>query len=183
MCRGTKDYRSSLATVEDYNLTKILANKCSVPDVSGDIKLSLVDFNILEALQMDIEMYNYISQLLSEYWQGKMTLENLYIQQQKIIREEAERLNKLDKSVRNISAGKVQLFQDDAPPGITYYRDNCNLLNNLFVNIVAKSFTNIDEQIQAHLEDREAIRQQEQLTELNKIKGQWENQMMGEVGK
>ena len=61
MCRGTKDYRSSLATVEDYNLTKILANKCSVPDVTGDIKLSLVDFNILEALQMDIEMYNYIS--------------------------------------------------------------------------------------------------------------------------
>ena len=79
MCRGTKDYRSSLATVEDYNLTKILSRKCAIPDVSGDIKLFKVDFNIMEALQMDIEMYNYISQIMKESEWGKMTLENLYI--------------------------------------------------------------------------------------------------------
>lgn len=31
-CRGTKDYKESLATVQDYNMTKILSRKCSIPD-------------------------------------------------------------------------------------------------------------------------------------------------------
>ena len=50
--------------VQDYNMTKILTRKCSVPDDSGDIKLSRCDFNILYALQMDIENYNYIDILM-----------------------------------------------------------------------------------------------------------------------
>ena len=37
-CRGTKDYKEALANVQDYNMTKILTRKCSVPDRSGDIK-------------------------------------------------------------------------------------------------------------------------------------------------
>lgn len=80
VCRGTKDYRTSLATVEDYNLTKILSRKCAVPDITGDIKLGKVDFNIMHALQMDIELFNYVDQLMKEQAQGKMTLDNLYIQ-------------------------------------------------------------------------------------------------------
>jgi hypothetical protein len=38
VCRGTKDYKQALANVEDYNMTKILTRKCSIPDRSGDIK-------------------------------------------------------------------------------------------------------------------------------------------------
>ena len=49
-CRGTKDYRESLANVQDYNMTKILSRKCSIPDTSGDVKLSKVDFNIMYAI-------------------------------------------------------------------------------------------------------------------------------------
>jgi hypothetical protein len=47
VCRGTKDYKEALANVQDYNMTKILTRKCSVPDRSGDIKLNRCDFNIL----------------------------------------------------------------------------------------------------------------------------------------
>jgi len=47
MCRGSKDYRSALANVQDYNMSKILAKQGAVPDPSGDIKKSIIDFNIL----------------------------------------------------------------------------------------------------------------------------------------
>ena len=38
VCRGTKDYKEALAQVQDYNMTKILTRKCSVPSKCGDIK-------------------------------------------------------------------------------------------------------------------------------------------------
>lgn len=46
-CRGTKDYKEALAKVQDYNMTKILTRKCSIPDRCGDIKESRCDFNVL----------------------------------------------------------------------------------------------------------------------------------------
>ncbi len=47
ICRGTKDDKQALAKVQDYNMTKILTRKCSVPDKSGDSKQNRCDFNIL----------------------------------------------------------------------------------------------------------------------------------------
>jgi len=38
MCRGSKDYKESLSNVQDYNMTKILTRKCSLPDKGGDYK-------------------------------------------------------------------------------------------------------------------------------------------------
>lgn len=38
MCRGNKDYKESLSNVQDYNMTKILTRKCSLPDKGGDYK-------------------------------------------------------------------------------------------------------------------------------------------------
>ena len=59
-CRGSKDYKSSLANVEDYNKTKILSRKCCIPDTTGDVRQSKVYFDIMHALQMDIEVFNYV---------------------------------------------------------------------------------------------------------------------------
>ena len=75
VCRGTKDYRQALANVQDYNMTKILTRKCSVPDKGGDIKESLCDFNVLYSLQMDIELYSYIEIVFKDYRSGKMAQE------------------------------------------------------------------------------------------------------------
>ena len=66
-CRGTKDSKEALANVQDYNMTKILTRKCSVPDRSGDVKLSRCDFNILFYIQMDIELFNYFEILMRDY--------------------------------------------------------------------------------------------------------------------
>ena len=49
-CRGTKDYREALANVQDYNMTKILSRKCSIPDPSGDVRQSRCDFNVMYAV-------------------------------------------------------------------------------------------------------------------------------------
>jgi len=72
VCRGNKDHREALAQVQDYNMTKILTRKCSVPAQTDDIKLARCDFNVLYAVQMDIELYNYTEILFSEYRAGKL---------------------------------------------------------------------------------------------------------------
>lgn len=88
VCRGTKDYKEALANVQDYNMTKILTRKCSVPDRSGDIKLNRCDFNILFNLQMDIELYNYFEILMRDYRQGALTQENLEKDRKKFLKAE-----------------------------------------------------------------------------------------------
>lgn len=47
VCRGNKDHKEALMKVQDYNMTKVLSRKCSVPDETGDIKQARCDFNIL----------------------------------------------------------------------------------------------------------------------------------------
>lgn len=37
-CRGNQNDVQALSKVQDYNMTKILTRKCSIPDRSGDIK-------------------------------------------------------------------------------------------------------------------------------------------------
>lgn len=76
VCRGTKDYKEALANVQDYNMTKILTRKCSVPNKSGDLKQSLVNFNIMYSIQMDIELYNYCDILFRDYFSGKLNHPN-----------------------------------------------------------------------------------------------------------
>jgi hypothetical protein len=37
LCKGSKDYKESLATVQDFNCTKIMTRICSVPNKNGDV--------------------------------------------------------------------------------------------------------------------------------------------------
>jgi len=56
-------------------MTKILTRKCSYPNESGDIKQNICDFNVIHAVQMDIEMFNYTEDLFKDYQSGKMKRE------------------------------------------------------------------------------------------------------------
>lgn len=71
-CRGSKDYKQALSNVQTYNMTKVLARKSSIPNESGDVKQSVCDFNVIHALQMDIEMYNYIHKVFKDFRSGKL---------------------------------------------------------------------------------------------------------------
>lgn len=139
-CRGTKDYKEALANVQDYNMTKILSRKCSVPDKGGDIKQSSCDFNVLFNVQMDVELYNYVDILLKDYKQGILTNSN-----EKKIQAKKSSLEEENKDEVKLNAGVVQLNANTAPAGYSYKRDNADVMNNFFINIVTRSFTNIEE--------------------------------------
>ena len=113
-------------------MTKILTRKCSVPSKCGDIKQAMCDFNILYNCQMDIEIYNYIDILLHQYRSGTLT--------NKKKQDEEEGGN-------NMNAGVVALLMDMAPEGMTFKRANHDFMNNFFVNIVARSYTDIEEHL------------------------------------
>jgi hypothetical protein len=111
-------------------MTKILSRKCSVPDRSGDIKQGAVDFNSLYAIQMDIETYNYFDVVFKDYRSQNLTREND---------------KKHDKSDSDMNAGISFLTMDDAPTGLRFKRNNADFMNDFFINIVARSFTNIED--------------------------------------
>jgi len=47
ICRGSKDYREALKNVQDYNMSKILSTKCSIPDKNGDFKAAVCEMDII----------------------------------------------------------------------------------------------------------------------------------------
>ena len=64
VCRGTKNYKQSLSNVQDYNMTKILTRKASIPDKTGDYKEGRCELDIIYNVQMDIELYNYVDNVI-----------------------------------------------------------------------------------------------------------------------
>jgi len=77
ICRGSKDYREALKNVQDYNMSKILSAKCSIPDKNGDFKSALCEMNIIFNVQQDVEVYNYVDIILRKYWMGTLRTEML----------------------------------------------------------------------------------------------------------
>lgn len=169
-CRGVKDYKEALANVQDYNMTKILTRKCSVPDRSGDIKQSVCDFNILFAIQMDIELYNYCDVVFRDYHAGKLVIEKT---KDKKVEEE-------DKGALKLNAGVVFLVQGSMP-GFTYKRDNADVMNNFFINITTRSFTNIEVILRELRDNKDAQKEQEILGEMDFLKDIWTGEVMKEV--
>mmetsp|Transcript_41397 Transcript_41397/g.63104 ORF Transcript_41397/g.63104 Transcript_41397/m.63104 type:complete len:104 (+) Transcript_41397:1501-1812(+) len=66
-CRGTKDYKTSLVNVLAYNSSRQVASAASVPDSGGDFKNQRCYFDIIYAIQNDLELYNYYSQVIDEF--------------------------------------------------------------------------------------------------------------------
>jgi len=60
-----------------------------------------------------------------------------------------------------------------APAGLTFKRDNADVMNNFFVNIVCRSYTNIEEYLQARNDNVELQKQKETMKELEGIQKTW----------
>ena len=148
-CRGTKDLMGALRNVQDYNLSKLMQRKASIPAVTNVNHEAMCHWDIFYQVQMDIENYNYIDLVLKQYFEGNLTEE--------VRRQENERYKNLDEEVdeEKLHATEVLLLQEKAPAGIKYKRDNIDYVNNFFVNIVAMSFTNIPEMQENTKEDFE----------------------------
>ena len=65
------------------------------------------------------------------------------------------------------------LTTDTAPTGYTYRRDNADVMNNFFIEIVTRSFTNIEEVLKNQRDNVLQKKQQETLLELEKVKKNW----------
>ena len=52
---------------------------------------------------------------------------------------------KEDEAPSDFNAGVVFLPMSDCPGYMSYKRDNADFMNNFFINIVARAFTDIDE--------------------------------------
>jgi len=170
VCRGTKDYKEALANVADYNMTKILTRKCSVPDRSGDIKENMCDFNILYACQMDIETYNYIDDILHIYRMGK-----LVDQSHDKVRNQKEQEAA---AALGFNSGVSFMPMSAQPSYLTLKRDNADFMNNFFVNIIARSFTDIDEFLKSQEEAQTSNAAVQTKKELFAIKDEWKQQLL-----
>jgi len=147
-CRGNKDYVEALANVQDYNMTKILTRKCSVPDRSGDIKENMCDFNILYATQMDIETYNYADDVFHQYRAGKLVDYNK-------LKKAGDNSEAEAAAASGFNSGVVFLPMTACPSYLTYKRDNADFMNNFFINIIARSFTDIEDFLKAQEENKD----------------------------
>ena len=51
-------------------MTKILTRQCSIPDINGDDKDGKCYLNVIYAVQMDIDLYNYVDVVLRKVRMG-----------------------------------------------------------------------------------------------------------------
>ena len=80
-----------------------------------------------------------------------------------------------------MNAGVVLLTTNTAPSGYTYKRDNSDVMNNFFVEIITRSFTNIEEVLKNQRDNILQKKQQETLLELEKVKKSWNKSIYSEV--
>jgi hypothetical protein len=177
VCRGNKDHKEALMKVQDYNMTKVLSRKCSVPDETGDIKLARCDFNILFCVQMDVELYNFCTILFHNYRNGK--LENLYEKNKgkgggkgkKGANQAKSKSEDID--TKGINAALSILTLADQPSGIIFERNNADFMNNFYIDITCRAFTNIEDIHKAAQENKELNQQNAALKELKELSVDW----------
>eukprot|EP00356_Strombidium_inclinatum_P001658 CAMPEP_0170511426 /NCGR_PEP_ID=MMETSP0208-20121228/66301_1 /TAXON_ID=197538 /ORGANISM="Strombidium inclinatum, Strain S3" /LENGTH=148 /DNA_ID=CAMNT_0010794969 /DNA_START=1719 /DNA_END=2165 /DNA_ORIENTATION=- len=72
ICLGNLDARSALSNVQEYNLSKFLSTKCSMPDPSGEFKLGRVDIGMVYTIFKDADLYNYADIVMRKLRMGRL---------------------------------------------------------------------------------------------------------------
>jgi len=68
-----------------------------------------------------------------------------------------------------------------SPVGLTFKRDNADVMNNFYINIVTRAYTSIDEFLKNLRDSIDASKQKETLKELEFIKSNWTSSIYNEV--
>jgi len=92
---------------------------------------------------MDIELYNYVHILLHDYHSGQLKKNRKQVTTDIKYEEEPP----FEKGQLRLHAGVSFIPIDKAPPGIVLHRNNSDFMNNFYVSIVARTFTNIENTI------------------------------------
>jgi hypothetical protein len=102
---------------------------------------------------MDIELYSYIEVVFKDFRSGKMA-DELRANRDRRKGNKSEELSVMVGTLR-LHASRVFMAMGSAPSGLTFKRDNADVMNNFFVNIVTRSYTNIEEYLQQRQENVE----------------------------
>jgi hypothetical protein len=86
---------------------------------------------------MDVETYNYVDDILHLYRQGK-------ILDQRAASKGGLSFAEVPDGVPGFNSGVVFMPMTAQPSYMSYKRDNADFMNNFFVNIIARSFTDIE---------------------------------------
>mmetsp|Transcript_33505 Transcript_33505/g.51468 ORF Transcript_33505/g.51468 Transcript_33505/m.51468 type:complete len:147 (+) Transcript_33505:4247-4687(+) len=119
---------------------------------------------------MDIEMFNYTEKTFTDYRNGKF-------------KEELRSRNK-DYTQRFEKVLKERLDfifeqQISTLQGTISRRVNSDAMNNFYIDIVAKSFTNIEDILKSKFENSEVKKQKETIKALDTIKKYWITEVQG----
>ena len=161
VCRGTKDYKEALSNVQDYNMTKILTKKASIPDLSGEYKQGKVELDVIYGVQMDIEVFNYIDVIIRKRALNTLKEEITQLEQGNIIEGENDGQHQptvVDqdddelKKVDGIFPIKI------GPDGLPLRRNNSDCMNNFFIDYATIAFTDVEKIVDDYLQTGEKTR-------------------------
>lgn len=191
MCRGSKDYRQALQNVQDYNMTKILTSKCAIPSKSGEFKEGQVEFDVIYAVAMDVEIYNFIDIVLRKYRMGKLWDEVVAKEEDN---NDGNNQNQgggndafdEEDEQQQLQAKMIDIEEDDetmkvdgiwqikiGPDGIPLKRNPSDVMQNFFISFVVRSFTELDEILQDLANNGEQRRLQRFAKEIKVRKDKW----------
>ena len=71
------------------------------------------------------------------------------------------------------NSGVVFLPMTSCPSYLTYRRDNADFMNNFFINIIARSFTDIEDFLKAQEEDKDQSSAAKTKAEMLQLKDNW----------
>lgn len=79
-----------------------------------------------------------------------------------------------------ISPNLVFLPQSQAPSGKIYYRDNIDFMNNFYVDVVTRAFTDIEKRIADKDQKHNELEEKKKMSVLNSLKESWKNEMIAD---
>jgi len=139
VCRGVKDYKQALSIIQDYNMSKILCRKFSVPHHTNLIRFAVCDLESMINTFRDTELYNFVDQLVrlkrinmlqTQIKKGDLFDEELY---KNMDLEEEYRIREWEEE-NGYWQSKI------GADGKLMKRNQSDLMNNFFIDYVCQAF-------------------------------------------
>jgi len=117
---------------------------------------------------MDIELYNYCDKLFWEWRSGNLKPAGVSRKDE-------------DDPTAHLNAGVSFQTMEMQPAGMAFKRDNADFMNNFYVDIICRSFTNIEEVQRQYKESNESNKNKASLKELESLKEHWNGELNNEA--
>ena len=139
LCKGSKDYKDSLSTVQDFNTTKIMTRICSVPSKNGDITQNRIYFDMLKIIILDIEQFNHVFDIFN----GGMGLHADF--KCNLNSDGSSQYRSITQILKNKREIGDQNEQQDEEENVTdqFIRDSYDVMSFYATNMLCEAFTDI----------------------------------------